>query len=504
MEDEIINEAEVDGSNLVKLDTNLCKVCRSICKILAQNKKGSGFLIKLTKGKKPFYCLMTNEHVINEEMVDSKNEIVIYFDSENERRELQLDRKKRFIRDYQNIDVDITVIELLSKDKITDNYFLEPDLDYINGYNQYKDQEMCIPQYPGGGQLSSSCGKIKLIDNYIFSHMASTLPGSSGSPIFLKDSTKVLGIHKGGNRQKTSNYGQFIGPVVESIKKNLKYDDKRLKIKKKVEIKADEFIVFERSVSEEGECYIGEEINGQKTGKGTLYYKDGSIKYDGDFVNNEYEGKGKLIYENGEKYIGEWLNGKKNGKGIEYYKDDSIKYDGDFVNDKYEGRGKYVYENDDYYNGEWLNGEKNGKGTLYYKNGTFKYDGNFVNDKYEGKGELRYENGEYYIGEWLNNKRDGKGTLYYKDGTIKYDGDFVNDEYEGNGKYKYENGEYYIGEWVHGIKNGKGTDYDKNGKIKYEGDFVNGKKEGKGKYIFENGEYYIGDILDGEINGYEY
>ena len=34
-------------------------------------------------------------------------------------------------------------------------------------------------------------------------------------------------------------------------------------------------------------------------GKGTIYYKKENIKYDGDFINNIYEGKGKYIDENG-------------------------------------------------------------------------------------------------------------------------------------------------------------------------------------------------------------
>ena len=77
------------------------------------------------------------------------------------------------------------------------------------------------------------------------------------------------------------------------------------------------------------------------------------------------------------------MNGNKHGKGKIYYKNGDIKYDGDFVNDKYEGHGKYIYEDGKYYIGQWLNGHKHGKGKVYYKNGDIKYDGDFVNDKYQ-------------------------------------------------------------------------------------------------------------------------
>ena len=37
--------------------------------------------------------------------------------------------------------------------------------------------------------------------------------------------------------------------------------------------------------------------------------------YEGDFVNDKYEGNGKYIFENGEYYIGEEKDGLRNGKG---------------------------------------------------------------------------------------------------------------------------------------------------------------------------------------------
>ena len=54
-------------------------------------------------------------------------------------------------------------------------------------------------------------------------------------------------------------------------------------------------------------------------------FKNGDIKYDGDFVNGKREGNGKYIYEDSEYYIGQWLNDKRHGKGKEYYKNGDIK-----------------------------------------------------------------------------------------------------------------------------------------------------------------------------------
>ena len=62
--------------------------------------------------------------------------------------------------------------------------------------------------------MSFSKGIINSINNYEFSHLASTQQGSSGSPIFILNTTKVIGIHKQSKKDKSENYGNFIGPII--------------------------------------------------------------------------------------------------------------------------------------------------------------------------------------------------------------------------------------------------------------------------------------------------
>ena len=52
-------------------------------------------------------------------------------------------------------------------------------------------------------------------------------------------------------------------------------------------------------------------------------------------MNGKYEGNGKFYCEDGEYYIGQWKNGLKHGKGIYYYKNGNIKYEGIFVNNEF-------------------------------------------------------------------------------------------------------------------------------------------------------------------------
>ena len=69
-----------------------------------------------------------------------------------------------------------------------------------------------------------------------------------------------------------------------------------------------------------------------------------------------------------------WINGN------EIY--DKDQYEGDYVNDKFEGKGKYTYITGNYYIGEFKNGKRNGKGEYYNKNGDLIYKGNWVDDKF--------------------------------------------------------------------------------------------------------------------------
>ena len=114
----------------------------------------------------------------------------------------------------------------------------------------------------------------------------------------------------------------------------------------------------------EGEFLYDEEINGNlyvnnkleytgqilfdKKWNGKGYDKDGNITYelkDGAGKIKEYNynfGGGLLTYD------GEWLNGKKNGKGKEYSYDGSIIFEGEYINGDiirgkhYDRRGKIL------------------------------------------------------------------------------------------------------------------------------------------------------------------
>ena len=220
------NENLMFNSKIIRIDKCLSKVSKSICKIIVSNIIGTGFLIKLFRGNESFYCLMTNEHIITREMVESKDTIEILYDNQYKRKEIRLDKDERYIKDYLYLHLDAIIIEILDKENINEDYFLLPNIGYINGYEKYKNKIIYIPQYPEGEELSYSKGIIKEINNYEFSHLSSTKPGSSGSPILIEGTINVIGIHK--QTKMDHSDGNFIGPIIKSLKKeNLKLMGKK-------------------------------------------------------------------------------------------------------------------------------------------------------------------------------------------------------------------------------------------------------------------------------------
>ena len=93
------------------------------------------------------------------------------------------------------------------------------------------------------------------------------------------------------------------------------------------------------------------------------YILDGD-KYKGEKKNDEFEGKGEMIYYNG-KYEGEWKNGLREGFGIYRY-NNGEKYIGMWKNNLEEGNGRYIYKNGDIYDGYFKEGKKEGKGLYKY------------------------------------------------------------------------------------------------------------------------------------------
>lgn len=130
--------------------------------------------------------------------------------------------------------------------------------------------------------------------------------------------------------------------------------------------------------------------------------KEPTLKYNGDYFNNQKHGFGLLSNHLEQKvYIGEWKYDKYHGQGVLYNV---------FLNEDHEFQMEIDYKNFDLkklpwklYEGEFQNGEFHGRGSINFEMGE-RFDGNFINGKADGDGTFYKKNGDIVMGSWEKNK----------------------------------------------------------------------------------------------------
>ena len=138
--------------------------------------------------------------------------------------------------------------------------------------------------------------------------------------------------------------------------------------------------------------FEGEFKNNEYNGKGK-YYENNILKLDGIFKDNEII-NGKLYLANKTYYIGNFKDYKPNGKGKIFDENEKLIYEGDFIDGEFEGKGKQIFDFG-YYEGEFKNDDYNGKGK-YYENNILKLDGIFKDNEII-KGKLYLTNKTYIL-----------------------------------------------------------------------------------------------------------
>lgn len=179
-----------------------------------------------------------------------------------------------------------------------------------------------------------------------------------------------------------------------------------------------------------GEKYEGFWRGGLFTGWGKYINKEGDI-YIGYFEKNVIKGYIEKYSLNGNLYIGEYKNGMKNGKGHEETQE--YTYDGEFINDEKHGSGKLIYKHTkDCYEGEFNKNLITGYGFYIWSNKD-TYKGSFLDGKMEGKGIYSWPDGGEYNGEYKDNIKEGYGIFKWANGKI-YEGMFKKGKPNGKGK----------------------------------------------------------------------
>ena len=126
-----VKEYMLVNSPLIKIDSDISYVSKSICKIKIETSLGTiygtGFLLRFSIDQESFYCLVSNEHVISKDIINNENNIYISYDSEFKSVNIKLNKNKRYIKSFKDINLDVTIIEIIEEDYIFRDYFLFPE-----------------------------------------------------------------------------------------------------------------------------------------------------------------------------------------------------------------------------------------------------------------------------------------------------------------------------------------------------------------------------------------
>jgi len=191
----------------------------AICKIKFEiSNLGTGFFCEINDDAIPFKkALFTNNHVLNEECIEKNKEIEFEYCKEKKKIKITENRKA-----FTKKELDYTCIEIFDTDNI--KKFFKIDETVINNRDSLRNKDIFILQYPLG-KLGHAPGIIINFKKGFLIHSASTLSGSSGSPLIKRYNLNVIiGIHNGEAEVKISGKETIYNSAIsfDAIIKDLK------------------------------------------------------------------------------------------------------------------------------------------------------------------------------------------------------------------------------------------------------------------------------------------
>ena len=192
--------SKVEMMELFNNEESMCLIfSQKIKEGKSKDIKGTGFFLEINNKDIPFHkCLMTNNHILNKNYIETYKKIKIEYKKET--KFISINETRKIFTDET---LDYTIIEILDEDNI--NKFFEID-ENINNINLYKGKDIFILQYLNSNELLFSNGQIITIEGNIMKHSCPTSYGASGSPIILRYSnSNVIGLHFAGDKTKEYN-----------------------------------------------------------------------------------------------------------------------------------------------------------------------------------------------------------------------------------------------------------------------------------------------------------
>lgn len=157
------------------------------------------------------------------------------------------------------------------------------------------------------------------------------------------------------------------------------------------------------------------------------------------------KGYGVLTWPDGSTYAGTFVKGRRHGWGV--FTDAIGRFEGDFANDQRNGRGVMYWPSGSCLDVETKNNQWNGRGVLVNAQG-HRFDGQYKDSKKNGHGVWTWIGGGGFEGEFANSLANGHGVLTLPNGDrlsgpFKDDlrhGSFVRTDANGvSGEEEYQN-----------------------------------------------------------------
>jgi len=202
--------------------------------------------------------------------------------------------------------------------------------------------------------------------------------------------------------------------------------------------------VYVNTASGQSSTYNQVDQKGLRQGAWRGYFASGSLRYEGNFIDNKPTGLFTFFFPEGQKRA-ELIHhiGEASVKATFYHRNGNMLGEGFFVNRQKDGLWRYFsetgllmaesfYQNNlnhgvwkTFYPGgqtgeivTWHRGQRNGPWEKFLPDGTLLLRANFANDMLNGRYQLFHLNGQLrVIGHFVNDKRDDV-WLYYADNGL--------------------------------------------------------------------------------------
>lgn len=200
---------------------------KSVIKIfLADDPDGSlGFFLKF-KGPqdKTVKALVCCSHIIDEDSINKEATLKFKYFNDTKQMDLKVTKDRRTVTSSQD-EEDTTFIEILEKDGIEDELFLEVDTEYESkGLGCYNGRKINVLHHPEQGDLYVSVGEVLNFEeenSYLLIHDANTFIGNGGAPMIIPETMKVFGVDLC-NSNKNEFFGTYIGYMIKKFNEKFK------------------------------------------------------------------------------------------------------------------------------------------------------------------------------------------------------------------------------------------------------------------------------------------